>query len=179
MKPTRPNVPVIDNSSDPNGEFPLAPVEYYFYLLGVASRRRDLALGAALAPTGLSTDQWRALAVIRRSQGCSMKALALYTAIDRTTLTRTVDQLVRRGYVARWTPPEDRRQVNVALTDEGEAAYLESVQLAIRSNASILDGVDSDRLREATLLFQDVLRRLTPNEALADDLVNFLRPPMR
>ena len=84
---------------------------------------------------------------------------------------------MRRGLVARWTPPEDRRQVHVALTPEGEATYAKSVRLAIQSNAAILSGVDSDRLREAIRLFQDVLRRLTPNDRLADDLVNFLRPP--
>src|SRR5690349_3236139 len=109
------------NSVDPDGEFPLGAPEYFFYLLFQAQRQRDLSLDRALSPVGLNLAQWRTLAIVRRIDVCSMTLLARYSTVDRTTLTRAVDQLVDRGLVARWTPDHDRRQVNLRLTDEGEA----------------------------------------------------------
>ncbi len=55
---------------------------------------------------------WRALAVVRRIDDCTMKALARYSSIDRTTLTRTVDQLVEQGKSKRCVH-RDRQQVNL------------------------------------------------------------------
>jgi DNA-binding MarR family transcriptional regulator len=49
-----------------------------------------------------------------------MTELAQSAAIDRTSLTRTIDTMIRRSLVARWTPPQDRRTVLVDVTDEGK-----------------------------------------------------------
>jgi DNA-binding MarR family transcriptional regulator len=168
--------PVVDHSLDPAGEFPLGASEYYFYLLTLVTRRRDSSLADDFAPTGLSLERWRALTVIRRAEGCSMKELALYTAVDRTTLTRAVDQLVRQGLVTRWVPDNDRRQVQVALTEDGEAVYKDAVQKLLASNARVLQAVPPRQLRDAIRMLQVLLRELVADEPLADSMIGFLRP---
>jgi DNA-binding MarR family transcriptional regulator len=68
----------------------------------------------------LNFSQWVALRMLRQRGPCSMTELAQSAAIDRTSLTRTIDTMIRRSLVARWTPPQDRRTVLVDVTDEGK-----------------------------------------------------------
>lgn len=149
--------------------------EYFFYLLFQAGRQRDLHFARALSEAGLNIDRWRTLAIIRRIGDCTMKELALYSTVDRTTLTRAVDQLVEQGVVERTTPNRDRRKVNLRLSPAGEELYAKAVVLLLRDNASILDGVDEALLRNATRLLQQSVRRMIVNEDEADALINFGR----
>src|SRR5262249_44332243 len=168
-RPRRPE----PNSIDPDGEFPLGAPEYFFYLLFQAQRQRDVALDRPLAPAELNLAQWRTLAIIRRIEDCTMTLLARYSTIERTTLTRSVDQLVARGLVDRWTPDRDRRQANLALTDLGEQVYGQAVEIMLGHNARVLEGGDAERLRETTRMLQDTLTRLVDDPALGEDLVTF------
>src|SRR4051794_26007243 len=110
----------FDNSFDPNGEFPLGPPEYFFYLLFQAARQRDLFFDRELKPVGLNLAQWRSLAIIRRLETCTMTQLARYSTVERTTLTRAVDQLVGRGLVERLGPARDPREGKLTLTPPGQ-----------------------------------------------------------
>jgi DNA-binding MarR family transcriptional regulator len=164
-----------DNSIDPDGEFPLGAPEYFFYLLFQAARQRDAFFDRALKPAGLNLAQWRSLAIVRRLEVCTMSSLARYSTVERTTLTRAVDQLVARGLVSRWTPDQDRRQVNLALTDLGENTYGTAVQILKERNQWVLQDIDPRRLRDATRVVQATLRRLIADDDLALDLISFGR----
>jgi DNA-binding MarR family transcriptional regulator len=123
--------------------------EYFFYLILQVNRRRDVALARALEPVGLSLPKWRALAVIGRLGGCAMTELAEFSVVDRTTLTRTVDQLVADGLVQRAPSPSDRRLVLLGLTEAGRAAAEQARAAAGTANRRILKGVDELQTRAA------------------------------
>ena len=165
----------FDNSLDPDGEFPLGPPEYFFYLLFQAARQRDLFFDKELKPVGLNLAQWRTLAIIRRLETSTMTLLARYSTIERTTLTRAVDQLVARGLVERVAPARDRRQVNLTLTDLGKTVYRDAVAILKDRNEAVLAGVDPARLRDAARVLQVTLERLTGDGELAADLLSFGR----
>ena len=168
--------PPRDNSVDPEGEFPLGTPEYFLYLLFTAARYRDQALETRLKPLGLTMPRWRALAIIRRMRECTMTALALFSTIERTTLTRTVDHLVEEGLVERWVPARDRRQVKLALTDAGEALYGQAVAGLLSSNQRALDGLSGEDLRQCTRALQTLLRNIVEDEDVATELLTFFRP---
>jgi DNA-binding MarR family transcriptional regulator len=165
-----------DNAPDPKGEFPLAPAEYLFYLLFQAGRQRDLHFARSLERAGLNIARWRTLAIIRRMGECTMKALALYSTIDRTTLTRAVDQLVEQGLVERAIPNRDRRKVCLSLTPAGEALYAQAVPLLLAGNAELLAGFSDDEVRHAVRLLQTAIRRMIDDPKTAELLINFGRP---
>jgi DNA-binding MarR family transcriptional regulator len=50
---------------------------------------------------------------------CSMSALARHLAVSLPTVSKSVDMLVRRGWLERWVDTHDRRQTMVRLTAEG------------------------------------------------------------
>src|SRR5512147_998381 len=50
---------------------------------------------------------------------CSMSALARHLSVSLPTVSKSVDMLVRRGWLERWVDKYDRRQTMVRLTPEG------------------------------------------------------------
>jgi DNA-binding MarR family transcriptional regulator len=151
------------------------PADYFFYLVFQAARRRDEFCDRVLKPIGLNVAQWRSLAIIRRLEVCTMTALARYSTVERTTLTRAVDQLVGRGFVVRTVPPRDRRQVTLALTDDGEAIYRQAVAILLASNQTIIGGIDPERLRDTIQVLSIALEGLVGGGDAAADLLNFGR----
>jgi DNA-binding MarR family transcriptional regulator len=160
---------------DPEGEFAVAAPEYFFYLLFQTARRRDVALDAVLAGMNLKATHARTLGIIRRTEGCTMNTLAKYTAVDRTTLTREIDQLVERGLVSRQVPPTDRRRVILTLTDEGEAVYARGVPLVAALSRRTLDGVEPDELRAFARTLQKIIRNLVDDPDWTDGVLEFAR----
>lgn len=171
--PRTPKSKSADSSPDPEGELPLGASEYFFYLLFQVARQRDVFCDIALEPCGLNMAQWRSLAIVRRLEACTMTSLARYSTVERTTLTRSVDQLVGRGLVTRWVPDRDRRQVNLSLTDLGEEVYGQAVMILNERNKRLLDEEDPRRLRDAMRVLQNTVRKLSGSDDLADDLLNF------
>jgi len=159
------------SAMDPTGEFPLDLTTYLFHLFAVVARHREARLETELKPVGLNLSRHRALSVVAALEPCSMSELAEFSAVDRTTLTRTVDQLVDGGLVERTTPREDRRQVLLTLTDTGRATCRRSMRAIFGVNRQILDGLaeeDQRRVARALETFlgrliddPDMLRRLT------------------
>jgi DNA-binding MarR family transcriptional regulator len=162
-----------DNVVDPTGEFPLNPSAYLFYLLFQVARQRDVHYDRELSTVGLTLQRWRILAVIRRIENCSMKDLALFSAVERTTLTRAVDQMVAEGLVTRWSSPRDRRSVNVALAAKGEAIFTQAIGVLREGNAAMLAGVEEEALRGASRVLAQVVRNLMDDPLAAEKLLNY------
>jgi DNA-binding MarR family transcriptional regulator len=152
-----------------------APEEWFFYLLFQTVRRRDQAFGGALEALGLNMPKWRALSVISRLSGCTMNELAELTTIDRTTLTRTADQLIDAGLVARCGLPGDRRIVRLEMTEKGEAIFEKALTAMRKFNREALEGVsaqDQDHLRNT---LHAVLANITGSTDRADAITEMRR----
>ena len=89
-------------------------------LYRVEQQRRAL-VADALLPRDLNLTQWIALSALAKAGASTMTELALACAMDRTSLTRTIDSLVARGLVDRSTPPRDRRTVLVEASPAGRS----------------------------------------------------------
>ena len=157
--------------SDPQGEFPLDLTTYVFHLLAVVGRHREAQLDKLLHPLGLNLSRHRAISVIASQGPLTMSELADYCAIDRTTMTRIVDQLVEAELVERATPREDRRQVILSLTPKGAATCRESLKAIWRHNRHLLEGLDEGRQRAAARALESFLTRLVDDPALLDRLL--------
>jgi DNA-binding MarR family transcriptional regulator len=112
----------------------ILPPEYFFYLQYHLVKQRELVLSKVLAELGLTIPKWRILSILNRLDEASMGLVADFCAIDRTTLTRTVDQLVEAGIVLRREDPLDRRQTLMSLTPTGVSAYGAAVKAVLGFN---------------------------------------------
>ena len=70
--------------------------------------------GAAIEAT-----QWTTLRMLAAAP-CTMSELARHKAVTLPTISRSVDMLVRRGWVERCVDESDRRQTLVRLTPAGQ-----------------------------------------------------------
>jgi MarR family transcriptional repressor of emrRAB len=76
-----------------------------------------------LADYGLNSTAFLALAMLYSSQGAPLNPCDLSDALiaSRTNVTRLTDELVGAGWVARQASLEDRRRVELSLTEAGRA----------------------------------------------------------
>jgi len=63
--------------------------------------------------------QWATLRRISRGP-CTMSDLARHKGVGLPTISKSVDMLVRKGWVERWIDKTDRRQTLVRLTSAGK-----------------------------------------------------------
>jgi DNA-binding MarR family transcriptional regulator len=162
---------------DPAGEFPFDLTTYLFHVFTVLGRYREAALDEAFRPLGLNVARHRALSVVVRLQPCGMTELADFCAVERTTMTRTVDQLFGNGLVERTTPPSDRRQVLLTVTAAGRAVHQRALRCVYRVNRRTLKGIPEDAQRMLVRTKQAMLTNLVADQNLARRLLSLSRDP--
>ncbi len=67
----------------------------------------------------LSKNQPMVIKIIGMEGKIMPSTIGNYTGMDRSSLTRMIDDLEKKGMVFRENDPEDRRKVLVSLTDKG------------------------------------------------------------
>lgn len=74
---------------------------------------------------GMSVAQFRVLLFVRRNSGTSLSLLADHLATSRPAASQLVERLVQAGLLSREQHPEERRRVELRLTETGAAALVE------------------------------------------------------
>ncbi|MBA1336313.1 MAG: transcriptional regulator, MarR family [Firmicutes bacterium] len=72
---------------------------------------------------GTTISQCHAIVEIGRSEDISLNELADLLALDKSTMSRTINNLVEADIVVRDLHPEDRRYVTIRLTDSGKRVF--------------------------------------------------------
>src|SRR5262249_22766745 len=113
--------PIAQPGPEARGDFQLE--HHIFYWLTEIIGRRNRLLAPALKPFGLRVPEWRVLASLKSRHKASFKELAELASFDQTTLSRTIDRMVRNGLVTRLSDVDDMRVTRLALTAKGEALF--------------------------------------------------------
>jgi MarR family 2-MHQ and catechol resistance regulon transcriptional repressor len=98
---------------------------------------------------GLTSAGMRVLLVLLRAGDSTHREMAERCFVRPATLTGIVDTLERDGFVARRRDPDDRRSVQLSLTDKGREHALAIIDL-IHSNRP-LTSVDADPAKQAVI----------------------------
>lgn len=104
------------------------------------------------------------LSIIARRQGLTQGELSKAAFRDTSTLTTTLSELSRKGYVQRTRSDRDRRSYLISLTDAGHD-YLKKLEVMADSHSAVLDAIVGEKDKQA---FIDILKRI--HTELADDL---------
>ena len=91
------------------------------YLMGRIMAIVKEAVDHELGPDDLTHAQWEPLLKIYMGEASTVAELARETQVDVGAMTRTLDRLEMKGLARCVRSSEDRRVVNVELTDEGRA----------------------------------------------------------
>lgn len=107
-------------------------------------------------PTGeLSINEYDVLFNLSQQSDCGLRIrdLGEHLLLTQPSVSRLIDRLVARGFVAKSTDPGDARGVLVSLTDEGFDVFRRVALIHIRSitrRMSALDQAELDALARIT-----------------------------
>ena len=98
----------------------------------------------ALAPAGIRSTQYSLLTLLAMMGEAPMQEVAYVLAMDRTTLTRNLNPLLRRGLV-KVTVGSDRRARPLALTPQGQSALEKALPLWQAAQSRIVDAIGAEQ----------------------------------
>jgi len=130
-------------------------------------RRLKHALQDTLTAFDLSHGEWRVLTTLRWADPPHRRSpgdLARATELSTGAMTNRLDRLERAGLVRRTPDPDDRRGVQVELTDEGRRTWEQSVVAQAEKEAIIAAALSADEMDELNRLLRRVMIELERRE---------------
>jgi DNA-binding MarR family transcriptional regulator len=124
-------------------------------------REVDLALSSQTGCCGVTIAQCHLLLAVEEAGESSVSEIAATLELDASTLSRTVDSLVRGGLLTRREDPDNRRRQLVGLSPEGRKKADSINGLCDRYYAGILGALPADKVRpiaEALPVFAQAMR---------------------
>ncbi|OPZ87614.1 MAG: putative HTH-type transcriptional regulator YusO [bacterium ADurb.Bin429] len=113
--------------------------------------------------------QFEALTFIHRHGGCSAKALSEGLRISIPSSTRLVDRLVRKALVDRRESAEDRRLVDLSLTEKGRKVLKDVRAARIARLQHALAALNTDEQTHLHDLLERFLRGVLCDEETVND----------
>ncbi|EKN69413.1 MarR family transcriptional regulator [Neobacillus bataviensis LMG 21833] len=108
-----------------------------FHTLHQLSRHLTNKLNEVLKPLGLYSAQWAVIFVLKKRGSLTQKELCDYLFVEAPPVTRTIQRLVKQGYV-RQVPGKDKREKHVQLTDEALREYPKWENVVMTVNQELL-----------------------------------------
>ena len=99
-----------------------------------ASRHYQRRFGVRLA-------EWRVIDALHAGPGISANQISQWLRTDKAWVGRSVERLVRAGYVRRRPDPEHGRRMLLSLTAKGERMYADIAVAARRRNQNLLEAL--------------------------------------
>lgn len=148
-----------DRSEDAAGRLTAGvPLDDFLpYLINRIANRLNFDLAEELRPFGLTQQHWRLLAVLTARDGRTISELSVYTVMPQSTLSRIVDRMEQEGLVAKRSPADDGRVVNVCLTGAGRRAFERILPIALAHYRRALGGLSEAEAATLTALLKRVL----------------------
>ena len=113
---------------------------------------------------GLTDAQWKPLLGLQQGVGKTAADLARAACHDTGAVTRLLDRLESKALIRRVRSEEDRRVVNLELTDEGSQVAADVPKVIAQLANQMLEGFSEEEFRQ----FQDYLRRALANAQALD-----------
>lgn len=119
----------------------------------------ELIINAVLKEFQLSQSQYNILRILNGAHPLPVSPgdLKQQMIFQTSDITRFIDRLVIKKFVERTTCPENRRKVDITITDEGkEILQAASVQLNKAMKDGYLDAIDSTQANEGIVLLKAI-----------------------
>jgi DNA-binding MarR family transcriptional regulator len=107
----------------------------------------------------ITVEQFHVLRHVRRGVG-SVSELAIAKNISRPAISQAVDTLVNKGLLTRVQSTQDRRFVELRLTDEGNRlldAVFEETRAWMKERMSVLSAQEVETLAEAMEIMKKII----------------------
>lgn len=134
-----------------------------FHTLHQLSRHLTNKLNETLKPLGLYGSQWAVIFVLNKKGSLTQKELCDYLFVEAPPMTRTIQRLVKQGYVKQ-VPGQDKREKHIQLTDEALREYPKWEQAVNKMNHDLLKYLSETSQEELFTLQNNWLQQLLKGE---------------
>ncbi len=142
--------------------------EFGFLVARIARRMRQ-AVDAEMRLIGLTEATWRPLMYVRSlGDGVRQKELATAMSIEGPSLVRLLDNLERRGFIARREDESDRRARGIHLTKSGRELAVRAARIGNDFQKRLLAGVPLVDLETCERVLQTLEREMEEPQAAAE-----------
>lgn len=124
--------------------------------------KRDASTRAMLSP-----QEVRVLRAVERQDRCIMSAIADAICLSLSSCTGLIDRLVAKKLVRRDRSGDDRRVVEVELTDEGREAHKAAMQAPVAFARDLLKGLNEEEQQALVGLFSKIAARIETEKRTA------------
>lgn len=134
------------------------------YLMNRIMGRYNATLRDNFRKQGLTIPQVRTLAVLSVTDGVTVNDLSVYTVIEQSTLSRTLDTLEAQGFVRREQGVTDSRIRHVFLTDDGRAEFARAWPAMHNAFEAMFDDVDDAEYAVLIATLQKMLKNIRKHD---------------
>jgi DNA-binding MarR family transcriptional regulator len=135
------------NAASPDVETTLQLDGYLPFRLSVASNAVSGLIARAYEDRfGLSIPQWRLVCVLAEDKGLTQVQIVARTMMDKVTVSRAAQGLVKRRLIGRTQNKTDGRSHMLTLTAAGRCLYAEIAPLALAYEATLIAGLAPDEV---------------------------------
>jgi MarR family transcriptional regulator, transcriptional regulator for hemolysin len=111
-----------------------------FHTLHQLSRKLTNKLNEALKPFGLYSAQWSVIYVLKTKGSLTQKELCEYLFVEAPPMTRTIQRLVKQGFVKQ-VQGKDKREKHIQLTETALIDFSKWEQAVFENNKALLNGL--------------------------------------
>jgi len=130
-----------------------------FHTLHQLSRQLTNKLNEALKPYGLFSAQWAVVFVLKKKGSLTQKELCDYLFVEAPPMTRTIQRLVKQGYVNQ-VPGLDKREKHIQLTEIALNEYPKWENIVNTVNQELLKNVTEESQEELLTLQRNWLQQI-------------------
>jgi DNA-binding MarR family transcriptional regulator len=126
----------------------LSAKEALGHFMGRATRAMSRMLQNVITDAGydITIEQWVIIANLNRKNGQFQQQLADNTYKNKTSVTRMINALQKKGLVERIPDPKDLRQKRIFLTKKGVQLYKKLRPLAMQVQEKATHGIEPDEM---------------------------------
>ncbi len=133
---------VANHHSVPSLDAPIDLERFLPYRLSILSNTISSAIAGAYSKRfGLTTSEWRIIAVLGRFPSISAREVAARTAMDKVAVSRAVARLRSARLVRHQLAPDDRRRSMLTLSSRGRAVLEEVAPLTLDYEKRLLESL--------------------------------------
>jgi DNA-binding MarR family transcriptional regulator len=104
----------------------------------------------------MTVDQWLILNVLNDDNQLKQSEIAERVFKDAASITRTIDLMIKKGYLSRAFHDHDRRRTQLKLTQEGKKA-INNARDVINKNRSIaIRGISKNKINELRAVLEKI-----------------------
>jgi MarR family transcriptional regulator, transcriptional regulator for hemolysin len=144
-------------------------LESFGFLVTDVARLMRRDFNRKVQDLGLTQAQWQILVRISHMEGARQSQIADVLEMQPISVARMIDRMAAAGWVERRPDPQDRRAVNLYLTDKVEPILEQMWARAAETRALAVAGLSEDDQQALLRILRSMRANMTNEEGVNDD----------